>query len=932
MPALLLNTISLANTFSEWVTVTNDLVDGFNGFEFVDFEKPSGTLYLNDPTLGLSVSNNSIFHGTLEVAGTGSNLLVRKNAEIQGTLNLSNTDGNALVLTANGVANVNYLNIVGTGDALYVANNVTIGGVLTANITTLDELTAGIINVTTLNNHYVNSSFYQANTAASFANSAYDHANAAFDMANSDPGFANAAFERANSSYNHANSAYNEANSAYDLAQGSFDLANTALITSGGTLTGTLFGIDASFSGSVSVGGDFEIYGATIYSTDTFTLNANTTGPNRDAYYTSYRPDSSSNSEIKWNESVLSWQVKDVDNLDVSTAYANLVTSNTTSSTTKAGIVQLTDSVSSTSTTTASTPNSVKNAYDYTTNVYAYANTGYTQANNAASFANGAFVKANSAGSFANGAFTAANSAASFANGAFTAANTKFSSSGGTVSGDVTVTGNLTINGTTTTVNTQTVDVTDSLIKLAKNNTSGDAIDIGFYGPYETGGFTRYTGLFRKAADKFYLVQGVTTDPSGNTVSFTSLNRSTLDTNITGGSVSGLSAAIAIADGGTGGTSAASALTNLLPTGTNAGYVLTTGGPGSFYWAAAGAGGGVAAGTTINSSRLTYTANGTGQAYTTPTYTPGASQLRVYFDGVRQFASEYTETSSTVVTFSSAVPSGVVILVEVDGYINNPYYANNIAFTVNSDISATANTIQLAIDGLTSKLVTNYANTLQTTATTFNGKVLTPTAATGTSNTMLATTAFVNNTANAGYTFTASVTGNAGTVTNGVYNNGGSYNINITGTATTSNNITAYSINQNLSTTSNTEFASVGVGTVPSGVLGEIVATNNITAYYSDERLKTKLGNIENALDKIDQLSGFYHEANETAQSLGYQKVREVGVSAQEVEKVLPEVVAPAPIDHKYLTVRYERLVPLLIEGIKELRKELNELKNNKEL
>ena len=88
MPALLLNTISLANTFSEWVTVTNDLVDGFNGFEFVDFEKPSGTLYLNDPTLGLSVSNNSIFHGTLEVAGTGSNLLVRKNAEIQGRLGL----------------------------------------------------------------------------------------------------------------------------------------------------------------------------------------------------------------------------------------------------------------------------------------------------------------------------------------------------------------------------------------------------------------------------------------------------------------------------------------------------------------------------------------------------------------------------------------------------------------------------------------------------------------------------------------------------------------------------------------------------------------------------------------------------------------------------------------------------------------------------
>ena len=48
---------------------------------------------------------------------------------------------------------------------------------------------------------------------------------------------------------------------------------------------------------------------------------------------------------------------------------------------------------------------------------------------------------------------------------------------------------------------------------------------------------------------------------------------------------------------------------------------------------------------------------------------------------------------------------------EVDGYINNPYYANNIAYTINNNISPTANTIQLAIDGLTSKVTTYYANT-----------------------------------------------------------------------------------------------------------------------------------------------------------------------------------------------------------------------------
>ena len=52
---------------------------------------------------------------------------------------------------------------------------------------------------------------------------------------------------------------------------------------------------------------------------------------------------------------------------------------------------------------------------------------------------------------------------------------------------------------------------------------------------------------------------------------------------------------------------------------------------------------------------------------------------------------------------------------------------------------------------------------------------------------------------------------------------------------------------------------------------------------------------------------------------LGYEVKREVGVSAQEVEAIMPEVVAPAPIDDKYLTVRYEKLIPLLVQAIKEL-------------
>jgi hypothetical protein len=167
-------------------------------------------------------------------------------------------------------------------------------------------------------------------------------------------------------------------------------------------------------------------------------------------------------------------------------------------------------------------------------------------------------------------------------------------------------------------------------------------------------------------------------------------------------------------------------------------------------------------------------------------------------------------------------------------------------------------------------------------------------------------------------TITAALSGNATTATtlatartiNGVSFDG-SANITVTAAAT---NV-------------NTQLASLGVGTAASGTAGEIRATNNITAYYSDDRLKTRLGNIEDALAKVRTLSGFYYEANETAQALGYEVVREVGVSAQQVQAVQPEIVVPAPIDDRYLTVRYERLVPLLIEAIKELDGELQSIK-----
>jgi len=135
---------------------------------------------------------------------------------------------------------------------------------------------------------------------------------------------------------------------------------------------------------------------------------------------------------------------------------------------------------------------------------------------------------------------------------------------------------------------------------------------------------------------------------------------------------------------------------------------------------------------------------------------------------------------------------------------------------------------------------------------------------------------------------------------------------------------------------------SLGLGTAPSGVAGEIRATNAITSFYSDERLKENIQVITNALDKVMSLRGVTYNSNEIAESFGYtNKETQVGVLAGDVQKVLPEAVKPAPFDliridenteisrsgENYKTVQYEKLVPLLIEAIKELNKEVQQLK-----
>jgi hypothetical protein len=135
------------------------------------------------------------------------------------------------------------------------------------------------------------------------------------------------------------------------------------------------------------------------------------------------------------------------------------------------------------------------------------------------------------------------------------------------------------------------------------------------------------------------------------------------------------------------------------------------------------------------------------------------------------------------------------------------------------------------------------------------------------------------------------------------------------------------------SSTAKPQFFSLGVGTAASNTQGEIRATNNITAYFtSDIRLKKNITTIDNALEKIQQIAGVeYDWKNEYIESAGgedgfFIRKHDVGVIAQDVQKILPEVVAER--SDGLLAVKYDRIVPLLIEAIKELSREVEVLKS----
>jgi hypothetical protein len=879
--------LSFANTFGDWVVTTNKLAQENNDLAANNYIKPTGTLFLNSPSLGLQVANNATIQGQLQVSGIGSSAYIQKNLQVDGSIIgasnnyfIASDSNNIFNITQSGSGLAIRINsqpggsgVTGQNTTVIDANgNVYIGSatagplklnVQNGNVNFANNLTVGF-NVTSqivrTTNHVV------SKDVTASANVLGDRLQANTNLISptlvvSGTAYINAV--QANSTVNTTTFTTTTAYGSNYVSAGQYIwaptitassnsiannfVANTSIISPYVIVSNTLDAngsdiyVDSVVANTISVQGNFVVNGDTVYNSDTLTINADAAVP-QNGTFGSFRGPGNANAEIRWNEILDYWEVRDISTL----GYSRILIANLIS-----------DSTNSTSSSTVASSLAANTILSYLQGVDNTQNTNITAIN-------------------------------TFAQAAFNSANTGGGAAGNTIA--------LQAQMNTTNTNITSVNVF-AQAAFNRANTGGGT----FVG-------TSGVAVASNGVISFNSGNGLTVSGTANVLTVNTSQDLRSTASPTFASLT-LSSPLALAQGGTGGTSATGALTNLLPSGAVAGYVLTTGGVGNYYWAAGGGGGGGGAtpGTTINSTRLSYTASGTQVTYTTPTFS-AATQLRAYINGVRQFESEYTANiSNSTISFTVAPSLNDAILLEVDGFINNPYYANNIAFTSpQGGIDAGANTIQLAINDLESRKAT-------LASPTFIGYPLAPTADIAVSNTQIATTAYVNNLANSGVTFSHSVTGSAGSVANtGIVGLVGPRLSDETASSDT-RYITFTSQTSGVLTVANTSSSKLTY--VPStGTLSSTVMTST-----SDINQKINIVEIADALNTIMQLKGVEYNWKDTGD-------KGMGLIAQDVEKIIPYLVSE---NENGKSIMYQNMVGLLIEAIKELKREIDSLKGD---
>lgn len=350
-PANTFPILSYANTFGDWAVATNNLLNQNNDLAANNFYKGAGTLYLNDNTLGLSVSNNAIFGGQLQSTGVGSSASIQNNLTVGGQVYLTNTTTSLFVSGVANIANVLYAN--GPNTAISVANNVFVGG--TTNTITL------VANSSTLN--VVTSNTFTSNTF--------------------------------NSTSGNISS----------LVVGTTLNANTA--------NGSLYSLVVQ-GGGLTVNGNFILTGTTVYASNTFQLSTGISTA-ISSYIQVARGSSGANAAIRWNESSKYWDILDVGNGSYYRILTNeqINDNATNTSTTLVASANSVNAVNINASAASLYANAAfiqanlafteaNSAATYANGAFIQANLAFTEANSAAAYANVAFAQANAAYNQAN--------------------------------------------------------------------------------------------------------------------------------------------------------------------------------------------------------------------------------------------------------------------------------------------------------------------------------------------------------------------------------------------------------------------------------------------------------------------------------------------------------------------------------------------------
>ena len=275
-----------------------------------------------------------------------------------------------------------------------------------------------------------------------------------------------------------------------------------------------------------------------------------------------------------------------------------------------------------------------------------------------------------------------------------------------------------------------------------------------------------------------------------------------------------------------------------------------------------------------------------------------------------------TGGGATSVTYNDG--AGELVISSTDTNTNTTNFNINANGGANENISA-GETIRFNGGGATTVSRSGNAITITSTDTNTDTNTVTSVGVSGQQNTGTITLAAsgASSISQSGNTITISST-DTNTDTNTTYSAG--TGLSLSGTTFSLSNTISNNMNQNVRTSDTVQFA-------------EVRSTGNVIAYYSsDLALKENISPITNALDKVSQIGGYNFDwtdshIKERGGEDGYfVRKSDVGIIAQEVQKVLPEIVGKR--DDGTLGVKYEQIVPLLIESIKELKSEIESLKS----